>query len=385
MALTSTGRAVLAGSAGACAAGWLLGYQELWVVATTGVVLIVVAFAWTAVGRRFEVDRAVVPHRVVRGDAAEARVTLTNTSRWPMWSLRAQDLVGRHIVESRLPAVAAGGSTRGGYRLPTTRRGVTTVGPVHIVRDDPLGLVRRARQVGGTETLWVYPRIHPLSPLPAGRQRDLEGPTHDGASGSITFHTLREYVVGDDLRLVHWRSTARTGTLMVRQQADPSRPQADLVLDTNRLAYLDEESFESAVEAVASLVAASTGRRFPVRLHAGPTQLTAAAGSGSGSGSHGASRLLDHLTTVETTTEAPLGPIASRLARDSGGHSLVVVTGTATPAEMAAIDALRTRYAAMAVVRFDGRRAPGVTWTGGVTTVHADSVERFAALWARLP
>lgn len=383
MALTSTGRAVLTGSAGAYAAGWLLGYHELWVVATTGVILVVAAVAWTAVGRRVEVERAVAPSRVVRGDIAEARVTLTNPSRWPMWSLRAEDQVGAHTVESRLPTVAARGSTRGGYRLPTTRRGVTTVGPLRIVRDDPLGLVRRARQMGGTETLWVYPRIHPLSPLPAGRQRDLEGPTHDGASGSITFHTLREYVVGDDLRLVHWRSTARTGTLMVRQQADPSRPQADLVLDTSRLAYPDEESFESAVEAVASLAAASTRRRFPVRLHAGTTLLTAAARVGSGP--DGASRLLDHLTTVETTTEAPLGPIASRLARGAGGHSLVVVTGTATQAEMAAIDALRHRYAAMAVVRFDVRRAPGVTWADGLTTVNAPSMERFAALWARLP
>lgn len=381
MALTSTGRAVLAGSAGAYAAGWLFGYEELWVVATTGVLLVAAAFAWTAVSRRVEVERAVIPTRVVRGDTAEAQVTLTNSTRWPIWSLLAHDQVGAHIVEARLPTVAAGQSNRGGYELPTTRRGITTVGPLHIVRDDPLGLVRRARQVGNTETLWVYPKIYPLTPLPAGRQRDLEGPTHDGASGSITFHTLREYVVGDDLRLVHWRSTARTGTLMVRQQADPSQPQADLVLDTNRLAYLDEESFESAVEAVASLVAASTGRRFPVRLHAGTTHLTAAAGVGSSA--DGASGLLDHLTTVETTKEAPLGPIASRLARGPGGHSLVVVTGTATPAEMAAIEALRHRYSAMAIVRFDDRRAPGVTWADGLTTVHAPSAERFAALWAR--
>lgn len=383
MALTSSGRAVVAGSAGSYAAGWLLGYEELWVVATTGVVLVAVAFAWTAVGRRVGVLRSVVPNRVVRGDAAEARVTLTNSTRWPIWSLVAHDLVGGHVVEARLPTVAAGRSTRGGYRLPTARRGVTTVGPLHVVREDPLGLVRRSRRAGGTETLWVYPRIHPLTPLPAGRQRDLEGPTHDGAAGSITFHTLREYVVGDDLRLVHWRSTARTGTLMVRHQADPSQPRADVVLDTHRLAYVDEESFEAAVEAVASLVAASTGRRFPVRLHAGEHRLTAAAGTGSGA--DGSSGLLDHLTTVTTTREAPLGPIASRLAHEPGGHSLVVVTGTASPAEMAAIEALRHRYGAVAIVRFDAGRAPGITWAGSLTTVHAPSVERFAALWARMP
>lgn len=381
MALTAGGRAVVVGSAVSFAAGWGFGYQELWVVGTAGLALVVFAFAWTAFRPRVVVDRAVVPNRVTRGDAAEAQVTVTNPTRFPIWSLVAHDQVGAHTVEAVLPRVSPGRSSRGNYRLPTSRRGITTVGPLQVVREDPLGLVRRSRQVGSTETLWVYPKIYPLAPLPAGRLRDLEGPTHDGASGSITFHALREYVIGDDLRLIHWRSTARTGTLMVRHQADPSQPQADVVLDTNRLAYLDDESFESAVEAAASLIAASTAHRFPVRLHVGASQMNASAGLGSSA--DGAAGLLDYLTTVATSDEALLGAIASKLAHGAGGHSLVVVTGTATPAEMAALEALRHRYASMAIVRFDAGRPPGVSWTDGLMNLHAPNAERFAGLWTR--
>lgn len=382
MGLTRAGRAVLLGSVVAYAGAWGFGYQELAVVATAGFVLLLFAFVWTFARPRVEVDRAVVPTRVVRGDTAEAQVTVTNPTRWPMWSLRAQDQVGAHTVEATLPRVAAGQSRRGSYALPTRRRGIIDVGPLQVFREDPLGLMRRARQVGDTETLWVYPKIYPLAPLPAGRRRDLEGPTHDGASGSITFHALREYVVGDDLRLIHWRSTARTGTLMVRHQADPSQPQADVVLDTHRLSYPDDEAFESAVEAAASLVAASTAHKFPVRLHASTAQMTSGAGLGAGS-AVAASALLDYLTMVEMSDGALLGAHAARLANSPGGQSLVVITGEASPAELAALEALRDRYAAMAVVRFATGRPATVVSEGGMMALYAPDAAGFAELWSR--
>jgi uncharacterized protein (DUF58 family) len=273
--------------------------------------------------------------------------------------------------------VPAGSTGTTGYRLPTERRGVIDVGPLSVIRQDPLGLMETARRFGAPETLWIYPKIYPVSPLSAGKQRDLEGPTSDGAAGSITFHALREYVVGDDLRLIHWRSTARTGTLMIRQQADPSQPQTTIVLDTHVRSF-DDETFEAAVEAAASLVAASTAHRFPVRLFTG----TGLSATGRGSRST-ASSLLDHLTPLQRSDTGSLADVAARLATQHGGHSLVVVTGDPDPTDLLAIEALRQRYDMTAVVRFRADAEPGVAWDHGIIDLVAPDGPSFAALWNR--
>jgi hypothetical protein len=77
---------------------------------------------------------------------------------------------------------------------------------------------------------------------------------------------LREYVPGDDLRRLHWATSARTGTLMIREDADPALPHLAVVLDDNALAYDDPHDFEDAVEVAASLVSAAVESGHPVRL-----------------------------------------------------------------------------------------------------------------------
>ena len=117
-------------------------------------------------------------------------------------------------------------STEAVYTLPTARRGVVTVGPALIVKSDLLDLMRREIVQTGTQTLWVHPRVAALRPLPVGFAKDLEGPTSDASpAGDVAFHALREYELGDDHRHIHWMSTARTGTLMVRHYVDNRRPQ----------------------------------------------------------------------------------------------------------------------------------------------------------------
>ena len=375
--LTPAGRAVLGGSVVLYAVGWGLGYVEVLTVAAAGLLALLVAVGWTWTRPRLEVDRSVHPQRVVRGDRADARLRVTNPTGRTLQQLTAVDMVGDRDVAVALPRVPAGETGTTGYRLPTERRGVIDVGPLRVIRQDPLGLLETARQYGVPETLWIYPKIYPVSPLSAGRQRDLEGPTSDGAAGSITFHALREYVIGDDLRLIHWRSTARTGTLMLRQQADPSQPQMTIVLDTQVRSY-DEETFEAAVEAAASLVTASTTQRFPVRLFTG----TGLVATGRGSRAT-ASALLDHLTPLQRSEDGNLAAVAARLATEPGGHSLVVITGDPDPTDVLAVETLRHRYDMMAVVRFRADAEPGVSWDHGVIDLIAPDGEAFAALWNR--
>ncbi len=375
LVLTPAGRAVAGGTVVSYAAGWGLGYNELLVVAAAGLLAVVVALIWTRPRARVHVERTISPERVVRGEPAEAALTVMNPTRRRMPAVRLRDRVGERHVDVLLPRAAAGATGHTSYELPTDRRGVVPIGPLAVVRRDPLGLTRYARRHGSIETLWVYPRIYPVAPLASGRRRDLEGPTHDNASGNITFHALREYVSGDDLRLIHWRSTARTGTLMVRQQADPSQPHATIVLDVHRSSY-DDATFEAAVEAAASLVVASTSRRFPVRLLTGETLL-----SSGRSGKGTASPLLDHLTPLELSETSTLGSAATRMAGERSGQSLVVLTGSPIDEDLAAITAIGRAYAALAVVKFDTGAAPGISWNSGVLDATAPTAESFAALW----
>ena len=382
MRLTAAGRVVLGGSIVLFVAAWRLGYTELNVVVAAGILAVALASAWTLVRPRVDLERVVAPPRVVRGDPAVAQVTVRSAEGRGLPALQLRDHVAGEPVDVVLPRLAAGQVCETSYDLPTNRRGVVEIGPLSVVRQDPFGLTRAtAKRNDTTETLWVYPRIHQVTPLSSGRRRDLDGPTHDGASGSITFHALREYVNGDDLRLIHWRSTARTGTLMVRQQADPSQPQTTIVLDTHAASY-EGDSFEDAVDAVASLVVASTSRRFPVRLLSGGGLVTSGTGrSGRSDMTSGAAALLEYLTPLQPGDDATLGQAAMTLSGQPGGNSLVVVTGNPDPRELMALETLRSRYLTLAVLRFQPEAQPGMSWSDGVVDLVTPDAKTFAALW----
>lgn len=377
--LTRAGRSVAGGAPVLLAAGWALGYRELVTIAAAGVLALLAALVSTWPRPRLEVERSVSPARVMRGDPARAQLSVTLPGR--RLHLPAvvvvRDRVAEQVVETRLPrSPGVSSAAQLGYDLPTHRRGVVPVGPVGLVRSDPLGLLSAEVPLGHETTLLVYPRVYELVPLSSGRRRDLEGAAHDGASGSITFHSLREYVTGDDLRLIHWRSTARAGSLMVREQTDPSRPHSTVILDTHSLSYATEEGFEAAVDAAASVLVASTSRRFPVRL------LTAAGPAIEGGTARGAdTAMLDNLTRLQRADRGSLGELTRRMAADPGGNSLVVITGGTGGAAQALVNALRRRYMTLAVVRFEPGVAPGAAWDREILDLVAPDAESFSALW----
>ncbi len=153
------------------------------------------------------------------------------------------------------------------YPLPAPRRGRIPLGPLTVERRDPFGLFRWARRQTGDDVLWVHPRMHPMRALPVGVVLDYEGRTHENARlGTVTFSALREYVPGDDPRQIHWRSTARLGTLVVREHIDTTEPTTTVVLDTRSEAF-DADSFEHAVEVAASVVRTVETLGRPVELH----------------------------------------------------------------------------------------------------------------------
>ncbi|MFI7463273.1 DUF58 domain-containing protein [Nonomuraea sp. NPDC049646] len=358
---TPLGWATLAGSAALYAAGFALGYPEPVVLATGGVLALAAALAWTAPAPDLAVRREVTPLKVPRGEAAVAVLHVVNRGRRGLSGLRVQDRVGtsEHLIA--LPRLPGNGARTVSYPLPTGVRGEIPVGPLLLVRADPFGLTRRVRRYGDAVTLLVRPRTVALSVPPSGRAHHLEGPTSDNApSGTVTFHTLREYVVGDDLRHVHWRSSARTGTLMVRQLIDASLPTTTVVLDTRELTEL-------AVDAAASVAVAAARAGFPVRVLAGER----AAADAKADVKADPDAILDRLALARPGS-AGVGEIV-RMAR--GGGSLVLVTGDAAEAGRAA--GVRRRFDRVICVL----TGPGPVSVPGVTVIPLTDLAALPFAW----
>ena len=247
-----------------------------------------------------------------------------------------------------------------------------------IAKHGPLGLARADRSTGERRQLIVHPRTYPLSRLPPGRARSLDGTADDTANGSITFHALREYVIGDELRHVHWRTTARTGTLMVREHMDTSQTDTTIVFDTGDRLY-DEDAFEEAVDIAASLVAAATARRFPIQL-----LTTSGVRVGTKRGARDAVRFLDTLARLSPGSSGKLAETVAGLVRSGRGDAVVVITGALSEDDRSTVSRLRRHYGTVTVVsvRVDAWSSPTTTLPG-VRVLDVLTAGEMAALWNR--
>lgn len=128
------------------------------------------------------------------------------------------------------------------------------MGPVRSAMTDPLAVVSRKKTLSDVSELFVHPRVLSLEAGAIGFLRDIEGvATQNLSSSDVSFHALREYVPGDDRRSVHWRTTARTGKLMVRQFEETMRAHLLILLSTLAGDYASSEDFELAVSVAGSL------------------------------------------------------------------------------------------------------------------------------------
>ncbi len=381
--LTPAGISVVCGAIALGVLGWALGYLALTVIAAATIAGVVAGALATMAVPRLDVERVIEPPRVERGRPALGLVSVSNGARRRSRPCSAVELIARatsgesgpsadETVDIDIPALAGGRSVAVPYQLPTSRRGAMTVGPLAIVRRDPFGLWQARRPVGDTVTLFVQPRIHPLDPRPAGRTRHLEGPISETAPrGTMTFHSLREYTAGDDIRRVHWRSTARTGTLMVREHVDNSLPSTVVVLDTRSERY-EGDTFEEAVDVAASIVAASQRRGFPVRLltTAGEVLVSRAGQRGQ--------NLFDFLTAVETRNGDTLRRATTEVLRGRDHDAIAVVGGDLDSADLAEVTTMTRRFATSALVTLRSTAdTSALRWTDGT---HLDGATAVAAL-----
>ncbi len=367
--ITSAGVAVASAGVAFGVLGVVFGYRGLAVAAAAIVLGVVLCAAITLWVPALEVERVVEPTRVARGNAAHGLVSVRNLRSRRSRACSAVEQVGAGSVRVEIPALSSGRSIAVPYDLPTRRRGPLTVGPLAIRRRDPFGLWETSRSVGEAVTLLVEPKVYPLDPRPAGRVRHLDGPTSDSATqGTMTFHSLREYTLGDDIRRVHWRSSARTGTLMVREHVDTSLPSTVVVLDTNA-AHYEGDSFEDAVDIAASVIAASQARSFPVRMIA-----TSGATLAVRAGQRGQD-LRDYLATVGTSESGSMGRATAEVLRGRDHDAIIVVAGGIAAADIAEVTSMSRRFATAILVTV--RPAGGAMWSSGM---HLDGLDAADAL-----
>jgi uncharacterized protein (DUF58 family) len=371
--VTPRGYAVAAAGAASGVAGWLFGYPELAVVSAGCLAALAVGVCWLLASLSLRITREIAPAKVPRGEPAIATVRVVNTGRRAVRALTAVDRCGATTVDVALPGLARGASRFVSYRLPTARRGEIGVGPLQLRAGDPLGLFCRVRGYGRVVSLLVRPRTAPLPILPSGRAASLEGPTSETApSGTVTFHALREYVVGDDLRHVHWRTTARTGTLMVRQLVDSSLPVTSVVVDCHPASYAAPAAdFDIAVDAAATVAAGMATAGFPVTL------LTTDGGRFQTRSARGAGALLDWLARLQASTCGELETVLA--ARFPAAATLTVVTGTARVFEAERLVVSARRFDRVTVIRAGTQRGGPVALP--VPVVDASCAEDVASAW----
>ncbi|WP_328345201.1 DUF58 domain-containing protein [Micromonospora sp. NBC_00421] len=376
MGLTARGAGLLVAASALLGAGLRFAYPELTVLGAAGAVAVGQAVLGAARRPRLVVDRAADPDRVAVGEPARMTLTVRNAGRLRVTTLLAVDRCADRPVPVPLLRLRPGRDTTLGYDVPTRRRGVLPVGPLRVTRRDPLGLYAATRPYGPATVIRVHPRVFPLTAVPTGAGRSLDGRVDGVPHGSITFDSLREYVVGDELRRVHWRTSARVGELMVRENVDTSLPRIVVLLDNRAAAHPERAggvagSFESACEAAASLVVAAFRQDLPVVL------LLVDPGD-----DRAADPPLDRLAAVALTdsgSDGVLGAMLTRLRGDRSGDTLVFLTGPGGRDDLGRVGALRGAYPSV-VVGVLGAAGPTSAAAGPVVLDAVDGAA-FAAAW----
>lgn len=334
--ITGRGRCLLAGGIATMGCAVVLDERDLLRIGLFAAVLPLLTLALTAWTRRaIDVTREVRPDRLPVG--TESSVTLRLTGGPLIGSMRLADTVPDaagpqadappgftvHRLSPR-----TGAELR--YPLRPVRRGLHRVGPLTTHVADPLGLTELERRIPGTRQLLVLPKVTPLQGTPpalgAGEGTPGAALSHQGMGQSDVL--VREYRQGDELRRVHWRSTARHDELMVRLEERPWRGAITVLLDRRDIAHRGRgtgSSLEFAVELVASICVHLVKRGEPVTLVFEDGSAATASGGPSG---NAADAILDVLAAVRPSARTELGGPA--LAQGD----VLAVLGATEPAQI---------------------------------------------------
>ncbi len=338
LGLSTRGRCLVAGGAATALCAVVLDERDLLRVGIFVLTLPLLALALLSLSRRrvraertLSAARITVDHPVTvevrcRGGGLPGVLRLADNV--PDAAGPAADTPPRFVVH-RLPRRA--GATMH-YPLRPMLRGVHRIGPLLGRATDPLGLAEFSRELAAADRLLVLPRVAPLRGLPtsfgAGEGASGAALAYQGKGASDVL--VRPYRYGDELRRVHWRSTARHDELMVRLEERPWRGGTTVVLDRRDSAHRGRgagSSLEFAVSLTASICVHLIGRGAPVSL------VTEDGVELSGPGAAGGvEALLDALAAVRPSARRDLA--APRLSPNT---DLIAVLGAPGPGDLDAL------------------------------------------------
>ncbi len=373
---TRTGLIVGIASAVLVLVGRVLGLTELYAIGAAIGLLAVVCGLWVAL-RRLDlvVTRSVRPSRVHAGNPCTVEIEVRNRAGRSTPVLRLLDPVtGTAGADLLLAPIGMRRNTTVAYRLPTTNRGIVTVGPMQVAMSDPFGLASTRSPAAPSVEVTVLPRIDEIPPLPRSVGPDPDGSAETGSLGRAgeDFAALRPYIVGDDLRRVHWPSSARTGDLLVRQHDIPWQGRVCVVLDLRRQTS-DDATFERAVSAAASVLRSHVRRGDHVRL-----VTTTGVDSGYGVGASHLDGLFEFLAVVARTSTGSLRMAMELVERGASG-AVVLVSGRLSDGDVELFERSGSAISLRRLVRFDGAAR---TTTGRRTEVLGiGPAEDFATAW----
>jgi uncharacterized protein (DUF58 family) len=356
--------------------GYLWSWTELIVAGFVGIVLVGVAVVYLIGRNPVSISLGIAHSRVVVGDTAVAHITATNSTKRRTLATTVEVPVGSGVVELAIPSLAAGSVSIHTFGVPTSRRGIVLVGSARTVRADPVGLVRRELVFGDAAELFVHPRTIGIPSLSSGLIKDLEGnPTTDLTNSDVSFHALREYQPGDDRRYIHWKSTAKTGTHMVRQFEETRRSHIIIALSLATADFATAAEFELAVSVTGSLgvrairdvrevsvVVSEKTPEFAKRKTLAVRSLSTLSRA----------RLLDGLA-VQETAETALSIVD--LARVAGAHVLgvsiafLVCGSVPTPTELRAASVKFPVGVEVVAVVCDPEKSPGLRRVSGLSVL----------------
>lgn len=375
-----TGRGWLTAGTGTSiwAAGRMFGTGTLEQIGFALVALVGIALAVVLLRREdLYVERELIPSRTRAGRPVTVRLDLRNEGRRALPLLLLDDHLPIELsghARFAVSGVESGGDRSAAYEIRPPRRGRYRVGPLTVSYVDPFGLASTSKPSVATSDLLVHPRVDRLTlPRDLGAQRSMSMSALRQLSGARgeDFYTMREYAQGDDLRKIHWPSTAKRGKPMIRQEETPWHTRATIVLDDRSTpggGFTESASFERAVEAAASFCDLYYRSAYTFRLAAAHHP-----GVHAGRGTDHYHRCLDLLATLTPVDETRAGDaLLTRLAeleRGTTAEGNLVVVSTGLPAEATGgITRCLRRFRQAVVLLYPSHRfgggAGGSRWDG---------------------
>lgn len=370
------------GAAGALVVLWPAFGEPLLLAAALFLGLAVGFGAWYVrrIAPRAAVSRNISPEQVHDGERALVTVTLV-TKRTLSHTHITDTVEGLGTAQFVADQVAPNDPLTGRYEILCRPRGVYRVGPTDVRIRDPFGMAESGGAAGRADRLVVYPAIETLEGLPIVRGQDPNTSTSRARfsqTGGEDFFTLREYQRGDDLRKVHWPSSAKRDELMIRQLEMPWQSRALVVLDPDAGHYTNPETFEHAVRGAASVVHHLFGRGFSPALWTGATESTPVASVET----YGLA--MEQLAVINPSPGIDLRHAVARLRRRGmSGGALVLVTGKVGDSHLALYRTLGRDYTRTVVLAVgdDPNEAVNRFQQAGVVTVISPRGTRWSSAW----